>query len=76
MMTPAQAAHRLYVIADMIVGGRPQREMFLLAAAGAFAGIDACAARDEARQPYRVERLAEGHRRRSPSLRFRLIIPP
>jgi hypothetical protein len=51
MMTPEHAARRLYVIADMIVGGRPQREMFLLAAAVAFAGADACAARDEARQP-------------------------
>ncbi len=51
MMTPAQAARRLYVIADALVGGRPPRDLFLLAAAVAFAGADACAARDEARQP-------------------------
>ncbi len=51
MMTPAQAARRLYVIGDALVGGRPPRDLFLLAAAVAFAGADACAARDEARQP-------------------------
>ena len=51
MMTPTQAARRLYVIADVLGGGRPPRDLFMLAAAVAFAGADACAARDEARQP-------------------------
>jgi hypothetical protein len=45
-MTAPQAAHRLYIIADILATGKPQREMFLLAIAVALMGAAACPVTD------------------------------
>lgn len=48
-MTPAQAAHRLCVLADVLLTStKPQREIFLMAIVAASLGAAACAARDAA----------------------------
>ena len=47
--SPEQFALRLYQICDTLIGGKAPREIFLLAAAVALCGAEACAARDRNR---------------------------